>query len=150
MGKIKGSKNKDPNNIWKFIKFQLKGKKHWLWLGHIDTDGYGTIRFNNKAYKAHNFVWLYLVGEIPKELQMDHKCRLRNCVNPDHLEPVTPKENINRGLTGKLNNYQSKKTHCRYGHPYSKENTYIKKGGWRECRKCIAIRSAKQRQCLLQ
>jgi len=68
---------------------------------------------------------------------LDHLCKTRQCVNPDHLEAVTHKENIRRGETGKHNNHHNKfKTHCPQGHEYSKENMYVYLNGGRQCKTC--------------
>lgn len=75
------------------------------------------------------------VGPIPDGLQIDHLCRVRHCVNPAHLEPVTIAENVRRGAAAQ--------THCKYGHEYTPENTVIHHGG-RECRTCNRIRSRRR------
>jgi len=122
----------DPDNIWKFIKIPKDPKGCWIWLGHLSYNGYGRLRFGMKDFFAHRFVWEYLVGEIPKGLNIDHLCRVKKCVNPDHLEPVTQKINNNRGL----GNQNKKKTHCIHGHPFNEKNTYKDNVGSRHCRPC--------------
>ncbi len=91
----------------------------WEWLAYKDKDGYGNFRFDYKMYQAHRFSYLLYKGEIPKGLQLDHLCRNRSCVNPEHLEAVSCKENVNRGI-----NHNKIKTHCPKGHKYTDENTY--------------------------
>ena len=77
----------------------------WLWIGTLDTYGYGQIAENRKAgipvRKAHRVIYSQLVKAIPVGLVMDHLCRVRCCVNPHHLEPVTPETNVSRGLKGR-------------------------------------------------
>lgn len=69
----------------------------WIWEGAAQTCGYGLISVNAKFQKAHRIAWELYRGAIPEGMVIDHKCRRRNCVNPDHLEPVTDEENIRRG-----------------------------------------------------
>ncbi len=108
----------------------------WIWTSSLNPAGYGT--FSDKAKqsapnKAHRWAWEELIGPIPPGLQLDHLCRVRRCVNPDHLEPVTNIENQRRGLRGKL--YQEIRQ-CHRGHPYDETNTYMHRGA-KHCRKCV-------------
>lgn len=64
----------------------------WIWKGERSAHGYGL--YGGKF--AHRFVYEWLVGPVPKGIHLDHRCRQRGCVNPGHLEPVTPKENARR------------------------------------------------------
>lgn len=103
--------------------------------------GYGYISINNHLKLAHRVAYELNGGVIPQGYQIDHLCRNRACINPDHLEPVTPKENSIRGATGFATGRRNKsKTHCPKGHEYSTENTYtyIKNDKYviRECRIC--------------
>lgn len=87
-----------------------------------------------KGY-AHRWSYEHYVGPIPAGLHLDHLCRNPKCVNPEHLEPVTIKENLLRGIGPSARN--AAKTHCPVGHPYSPENTYINPNqGQRICRSC--------------
>lgn len=74
----------------------------WLWTGHCNRDGYGEFKVGDKGWLAHRYGYEMLVGPIPEALHLDHVhargCRHRNCVNPDHLEPVTTQENTRRAL----------------------------------------------------
>jgi hypothetical protein len=74
------------------------------------------------------------IGEIPKGLQLDHLCRTPLCFNPQHLEPVTSKENTMRGLG--VSSLNAKKTHCKHGHLLSGNNLVILHGNKRNCREC--------------
>lgn len=68
----------------------------WLWTGETNGEGYGRLHFQGKRTGAHRIVYELLVGPITDGLQIDHLCRIRNCVNPDHLEPVEFKVNQER------------------------------------------------------
>ena len=68
----------------------------WLWVGLLDEDGYGRHAHFWQVHRAHRWLYEYLVGPVPDGLQLDHLCRVRHCVNPDHLEPVTGAGNLRR------------------------------------------------------
>jgi len=98
----------------------------WLWTGALDEFGYGV--YGKGGGKAHRLSFKIINGFLPPypEFELDHLCRVRNCINPDHLEVVTHQENCLRGLVGEVTaKRQLSKTHCPKGHEYSKENTYI-------------------------
>ena len=106
------------------------------WTGAIQSNGYGRCWDGEKVTYAHRVVYSILVGEIEKGLDLDHLCRNRKCVNPDHLEPVTRSENLRRGETGTNLNLKSKAmTKCKMGHEFTEENTRIYRGK-RCCRAC--------------
>jgi len=118
----------------------------WEWTGYCEAGGYGITTIDRTHYVAHRAVWENLVGSIPENLTLDHLCRNRSCVNPDHLEPVTQRENWLRGENPFIKN--ARKTHCKNGHLFNKVNThhYVRDGSnRRRCRKCTAIRTAKTR-----
>ena len=126
-------------SLWKRID---KTETCWLWTGAHSKTGYGFVSSwvngESTCKPVHRYVYELLVGPIPSGLELDHLCRVRNCVNPEHLEPVTHSENmrrspINRGA------HQLKKTHCPQGHPYDEVNTYAYKGH-RYCRACTKRR----------
>ena len=74
----------------------------WIWQGHIGANGYGYGHFAGSREVAHRGMYEQAVGDIPEGMQLDHLCGNRACVNPDHLEPVTPGENTRRGSLAKL------------------------------------------------
>lgn len=105
----------------------------WLWTGNLEKDGYAKFFANKQYNRAHRFSYEQFVGQIPEGLEIDHKCSVRCCVNPAHMEAVTHQENVKRGLTGIVNR---SKTHCPQGHPYSGANLYVMPNGGRMCRIC--------------
>ena len=113
----------------------------WLWGGYIKPEGYGHFRDGVKTVRAHRWAYEFVHGAIPGGMQLDHLCRVRHCVNPNHLEPVTPVENTRRGETGEAaRKRQLAKTHCPQNHPYHGDNLYIVPStGKRNCRECRRI-----------
>jgi hypothetical protein len=105
----------------------------WLWTGAVDLDGYGVAWASKTTKRAHRVIFEGARGAIPPGLHLDHLCRNTSCVNPGHLEPVTPRENTMRGVTPAAAN--AKKTHCRNGHPFDEANVYWF-GNERRCRAC--------------
>jgi len=119
----------------------------WLWRGNKIPAGYGQFRVGGMAdgtrrYKmAHRVAYELTKGEIPDGLVLDHLCRTPLCCNPDHLEPVNRGENVRRGKAGNPETnggarFHRAKTHCRNGHAFSPENTYVNPQGHRSCRIC--------------
>lgn len=106
----------------------------WVWVGGWFNSGYGRIYHNGKYRRAHRVVWEKFKGLIPYDKQLDHLCRNRLCVNPDHLELVTSKENTMRGISFAATN--ATKTHCLRGHAFTAENTISRGRGGRDCRAC--------------
>ena len=113
----------------------------WLWTGSENFGGYGRFYLHNKKFAAHRTSYELFKGPIPGGLQLDHLCRVRCCVNPDHLEIVTGAENMRRGFSP--SGINAKKTHCHRGHPLSGDNIVGTRG--RDCRECNNIRLRGQR-----
>ncbi|AWJ93400.1 HNH endonuclease (plasmid) [Azospirillum baldaniorum] len=107
------------------------------WTGCISS-GYGQISSeDSKPVLAHRVAYEMAYGPIPEGLHIDHLCRNRRCVNPEHLEAVTVLENTLRGALGIVTRAKaSLQTHCKRGHPFSPENTGIDHRGHRFCRAC--------------
>lgn len=116
----------------------------WLWTGHT-TQGYGTIRVDGRTVRVHRFSWEMVNGPVPEGLELDHLCRVRNCVNPDHLEPVTHVENTMRGLAPPAIN--ARRLVCRKGHPldFSHATSETSTGVRRRCRTCQREANARWR-----
>ena len=107
----------------------------WLWKGTITEHGYGTLVYRGKRSYAHRFSYEINKGPIPNGLEIDHICRNRSCVNPEHLEAVTHRTNVLRGTGASAQH--ARRTRCPKGHKYTRT-----KGG-RRCRVCINDRRRK-------
>lgn len=125
--------------ILRNVKFDDSGC--WLWTGWLDKDGYAYSQIPNTRKKArtHRQVYQRLVGAIPDEMVLHHTCRVRNCVNPDHLVIMTNEENVRLGWS-----WQASKTHCKHGHKFTPENTYRSKIGGRICKMCALHRNRRK------
>ena len=110
----------------------------WLWIASCNNKGYGNFGRNNKTAKAHRVAYELYRGPIPKGLTIDHLCRTRSCVNPNHMEIVSLKINILRGYAPSANH--ARKTHCVHGHPFDGKNLGLYKKR-RFCRTCKNERS---------
>jgi hypothetical protein len=112
-----------------------------LWLGAINQFGYGRAGLNGRRMVAHRAAFILACGPVPDELELDHLCRVRSCINPAHLEPVTKLVNVRRGIAGTAHTKRQRaKTHCPAGHPYSGDNLFTRARGHRECRICMRDR----------
>lgn len=112
----------------------------WLWQAGITGKGYAVFRIgvgeNRKSIGVHRWVYEQFFGEIQDDLVCDHLCRVRNCLNPQHIEPVTHAINVKRGLLGQL------QSHCKRGHLLAGENLQIIGTGekqYRRCRECFNV-----------
>ena len=121
----------EPERFWSKVD---RSGECWVWTAKRRRDGYGHFRAGVRTVYAHRWAYEALVGQIPDGLTLDHICRNRACVNPKHLEPVTHRENILRGISPPA--VQARRTHCPKGHPYSGENLRIRSNGYRQCRIC--------------
>lgn len=110
----------------------------WLWGGSYYSSGYGQAwsRQLRRSTQAHRLVYETLRGAIPVGLTIDHLCRVRGCVNPDHLRVVPIRENIHAPGATCLAKLNAEKDHCPQGHSYTPENTYVCARGKRYCRQC--------------
>lgn len=113
----------------------------WLWSGALSRSGYGHFGTFGRTVLAHRWMYEWKVGRIPDGLCMDHLCRVRCCVNPDHLEPVTKGENSRRSPIMGRPDKGWRLTHCKRGHPYSGPNVWFSVNGLRrQCKACWAAR----------
>jgi hypothetical protein len=114
----------------------LIGDDCWPWMAGKNSKGYGYVYFDGTMVRAHILIYEVLKGKIPGNLELDHTCRNRSCVNPDHVELVTTKVNILRGVSPAAAN--ARKTVCAQGHRLDEKNAYRRPDGGRNCRRCAA------------
>jgi DNA-binding XRE family transcriptional regulator len=125
----------------------------WTWTSVVNQHGYPSFKFKQVRTAAHRWAYLNFIGPIPSGLVLDHTCHTRDkscmggsaclhrrCVNPAHLEPVTPQENARRGRSADLARLI---THCPKGHEYTEANT-SRQSGHRKCRRCHTDRSIRR------
>lgn len=104
----------------------------WNWTAGKNQNGYGMFKLYGGTMMAHRAAWLMLEGEIPDGMELDHLCRNRSCVNPDHLQPVSHAENVRRGDGAVRYLKQS----CVNGHEFTDQNAKYTPEGWRYCGDC--------------
>jgi hypothetical protein len=132
-----GTPNPPPrwlNGFWRRVE---KTDGCWIWRGAVSSTGYGTVSRKlptRHKLPAHRVAYEQMVGPIPEELEIDHLCRNKLCVNPAHLEPVLHAENVRRHYAGI--------THCKRGHERTPENLVVGAGRdgrvrRRSCRRCL-------------
>lgn len=126
-------------SIKRFVKYLAKQGECIIWTGNKNHRGYGLFKpTHGPMQSTHKFFFEAVKGPVPAGKQLDHLCRVRACCNPFHLEAVTARENILRGLGHAAIN--SKKTHCPAGHAYDEANTaHI--SGRRRCRACARAKA---------
>ncbi len=116
----------------------------WIWIGCRQPSGYGKFCLaKGRTVLVHRWAYEMLIGPIEHGKQIDHLCRVRQCVNPTHMEPVTPHINTLRGA-------KTSQTHCPQGHPYDDANTYRKAFDrhltHRQCRTCAKLYQRRLRE----
>ncbi len=129
-----GTEQRTRFNFWRKVKMS---DACWIWMGAMDENARGEFLYCGKVWRAHRLSWTWFYGEIPSGLVLDHLCKNGRCVNPNHLEPVTHRENKKR----------DRKPYCGKGHKMSGQNVYWwrpKKGTLRrKCRECSRLRKGR-------
>lgn len=119
----------------------------WLWMGSCNRGGYGQFTYRGKNCRAHRVAWVLSgLGKLPAEKKLDHECNVRNCVRPGHLRPRSQRENVLRSATNPVA-INARKTHCKYGHEFTPENTWFDprpKHHGRTCRTCMRERPSRK------
>ncbi len=128
-----------PSDFWDWLWSMAIPEPNsgcWLWTGGLNHNGYAQVKVGSlldgskRGVMAHIYTYEKIVEEVPVGLELDHTCRVRCCVNPDHLEPVTRRENLLRSIA-----FRAVKTHCPCGHDYQ-DHGHINGQGYMECRTC--------------
>jgi len=124
-------KEKDIERFWKHVN---KTATCWIWKASKSNRVYGNFSVKDVLFRAHRISYFIKNGEVKREFTIHHKCNNPSCVNPDHLQQISLKENTLLGNS--FSAKEARQTHCKRGHKFTKENTYIFPNGWRSCRKC--------------
>lgn len=147
-GMPEGARQVAEDRFWSKVDIVRDDSSCWEWTAHRVGDGYGSVTIANLRFKAHRVAYELTTGApIPAGLVLDHLCKVRHCVNPAHLEPVTQRENVQRGDTQAMADAQTRRwaaqTHCKNGHEFTTANTYRPPGDprQRQCRTCKAARA---------
>ena len=125
----------------------------WIWQGRHRRDGYGRADIAGRKFQAHRVSYEAHRSDIPAGLELDHLCCVSNCVNPEHLEPVTGAENLLRKtlrcghVVGGKASSPARRSHCTNGHEYADFTTAISASGRRRCLLCAPIRPAPATHC---
>lgn len=132
--------NRLPERFWDKVSVE-PNTGCWLWTAYCNPTGYGRYSIQGRLFLSHRVAFFSMLSLRPEaSLVLDHKCRQRSCVNPAHLEQVTQKENMNRGL-------HATKTHCKRGHLFDEANTYRSPSRiGRRCRACLRITTNERRR----
>lgn len=120
----------------------------WLWTASILPNGYGQFDHSTAHRKSYMITH---PNEDVTGLHIDHQCRRLDCVNPSHLEAVTPTINVQRGYAVNVMVSLRKQeaemaTHCRNGHQRTSDSVYITPEGWKVCRECSNANARKRRK----
>lgn len=120
----------------------------WTWIAGKCHYGYGAIRYKSTGWRAHRLVYELLVGPIPQDYELHHTCEVRECVNPEHLQPLTKREHraLQRGKP--LPRPREYRAACPHGHPYDEANTSWRKDGSYFCRACHRKRERERQRRL--
>lgn len=136
--------------FWARVERSIDPSACWLWRGSLNASGYGRYEFKGQKRPAHRLAYEFLIGAIPDGLVIDHLCRVPSCVNPDHLEPVTPDENNRRrdAFHRQPGRMWHPRAECPEGHPLNGDNLIVhpSRPTRRRCRTCEHAKDAARRE----
>lgn len=115
-----------------------------VWARSLGHRGYGYVQVSGKKHFIHRLAYELAFGPIPEGLVIDHLCRNTACIEPTHLEAVTQRENVLRGIS--LSAQRARQTHCKNGHEFTDANTWLSPRGQRACRRCHRETVARRRK----
>ncbi len=133
-------RSSDEGIRMRLLSWCERGDGCWKWTGAFQDGGYGTVQVRGIQMPAHRAAYMVFVGPIPDGMHLDHVCRNRSCINPKHLRPVTPRDNLLRSsLTRASQNLL--KTHCVRGHELVGVNLRVRADGSRQCNECYRTKA---------
>ena len=135
---------KTAEDFWANVDRSGGNWKCWIWQKSITGAGYGQLMMRGRRYSAHRYAYENCVRLIPKGMHIDHLCRNKRCVNPCHLQLVTPRVNTLRGIGPGARN--AAKTECHRGHLLAGGNLYVTPDGRRQCNACNRMRERAYRK----
>ena len=141
LGKFRAIPSFDRNRITANVTI-IDNSNCWIWNLFKDRDGYGLMTINGSTYRAHRASYSVFREQPGANLVIDHICRNRSCVNPEHLRLVTTKVNVTENSLS-IQAHNSAKTHCKNGHEFTEKNTIIANDNSRQCRTCVNARQRK-------
>jgi hypothetical protein len=141
MGHKIGWRGTEEIRFWSKVRLDSESGC-WEWIGALDGKGYGAFTLNRdtpgepaRQVTAYEWAYEYCIGPIHSGKQLHHFCENIRCVNPFHLEPLTPKEHVAVSINNPCFK-NANKTQCKHGHEFTEQNTYLHPDGSRKCRIC--------------